>query len=411
MNNLSQLCNTIGVLTNTNIAIFNNFGEKLIKYSSFQTIDNFKLNDKNILEIRSFLIDNQNTTVSLEKTCNYTVNFIGVKSLQKNIFFVLGPFLWTDPFYEKQKDLYSLKKNNPEEYTFYSNLKKVKTTPVEILLPLVFNLVNCEFMNIDTKPHTIKETVKESAFELKKMNLSSEDIELTNERYNLENLKLKYIKLGNYEKALKYEREMSALSELSQRIPNNIFRALKNGVFISSAIIRKSVEEIGVPPTFIHDLSSKIFSWIENASTIAEVRKINEDIIKEYSKLCLFHNEKYNSFNPNIKNALLFIDINKDRFVTLSEVAEFISLNPEYLSRLFKKEMGMNFKDYIQKNKIDLAINYLKEGNLKISEIAFKLDYCNVENFSKAFKKHQNITPAEFRKNLEIYDTLKGKGE
>ena len=118
--------------------------------------------------------------------------------MQKNIFFVLGPFLWTDPFYEKQKDLYSLKKNNPEEYTFYSNLKKVKTTPVEILLPLVFNLVNCEFMNIDTKPHTIKETVKESAFELKKMNISSEDIELTNERYNLENLKLSIVWKDEY---------------------------------------------------------------------------------------------------------------------------------------------------------------------------------------------------------------------
>lgn len=234
------------------------------------------------------------------------------------------------------------------------------------------------------------------------MNISSEDIELTNKRYHLENLKLKYIKLGDYEKALKYNKEMSTLSELNQRIPNNIFRALKNGLFISSGMIRKAVEEVGVPPTFIHNLSSEIFTWIENSSTIAEVKKINEDIIKEYSKLCLFHTEKYNTYSLNIKNALLFIDINKNISISLNEVADFVSLNPEYFSRLFKKEIGINFKDYMQSIKIELAINYLKNTNLKISEIAFKLGYCNVENFSKVFKKYQNITPAEFRKAFKL---------
>lgn len=54
MNNLSHLCNMLGVLTNTNVIIFNNLGEKIIKYSSFQVIDNFNLNEKNILDIKFF---------------------------------------------------------------------------------------------------------------------------------------------------------------------------------------------------------------------------------------------------------------------------------------------------------------------------------------------------------------------
>ncbi|MGL5620916.1 hypothetical protein [Cetobacterium sp.] len=143
MNVLSNLCNMLGVLTNTNITIFNKNGEKIVKYSSFQVIDDFSLTENNILEIKSFLIDQKNTTISLEKTYGYTINFIGVKSLQKNIFFIIGPFLLEDPFYEKQKEIYNLKKNSPAEYNFYSNLKKVKTIPTEILFPLVFNLINC----------------------------------------------------------------------------------------------------------------------------------------------------------------------------------------------------------------------------------------------------------------------------
>ncbi|MGL5191412.1 MAG: hypothetical protein ACRC7S_17360, partial [Cetobacterium sp.] len=129
MNVLSNLCNMLGVLTNTNITIFNKNGEKIVKYSSFQVIDDFSLTENNILEIKSFLIDQKNTTISLEKTYGYTINFIGVKSLQKNIFFIIGPFLLEDPFYEKQKEIYNLKKNSPAEYSFYSNLKKVKTIP------------------------------------------------------------------------------------------------------------------------------------------------------------------------------------------------------------------------------------------------------------------------------------------
>lgn len=153
MNVLSNLCNMLGVLTNTNITIFNKNGEKIVKYSSFQVIDDFSLTENNILEIKSFLIDQKNTTISLEKTYGYTINFIGVKSLQKNIFFIIGPFLLEDPFYEKQKEIYNLKKNSPAEYNFYSNLKKVKTIPTEILFPLVFNLINCEFMNIEKNLH------------------------------------------------------------------------------------------------------------------------------------------------------------------------------------------------------------------------------------------------------------------
>lgn len=400
MNNLSHLCNMIGVLTNTNILIFNNSKEKIIEYSSFQVIENFKLTDKNISEMISFLIKENDISVHLEKIDDYSLNFIAIKSFKKNIFFILGPFLWKDPFYEKQKELYNLKKEFFEKYTFYLNLKKVKTIPMEVLTPLIFNLINCEFIKTTNKFHTIKESTKEYINKSKKLNTFSENIDLTNERYNLENLKLNSIKLGDYKKALKYHKAMSPLSEINQRIPNNIFRSLKNGLFISSGMIRKAVEEIGVPPTFIHELSSKFFVLIENSSTIAEIKKIDENIIIEYSKLCLFHNERYNNFNVNIKNALLYIEVNKNNSINLNEVASFISLSPEYFSRLFKKEVGLNFKDYIQKIKMDLATNYLKNNKIKISEIAFKLDYCNVENFSKTFKKHYKITPAQFRQNF-----------
>ncbi|MGL5951120.1 MAG: helix-turn-helix domain-containing protein [Cetobacterium sp.] len=400
MDKIYYLCNMIGVFTSTNVAVFDSHGKNISKFTSFQVSDTFNLNDENILEIKNFLIDKENFFVTFEKDIDYIINFIGIKSLKNDFFFVIGPLLPKDPFYENPKDAYNFKKNKPKDYEFYSNLKKVKTISPEILPPLIFNLINCEFINITDKSSTITDSINKTEKKTKKINISIEDIELTNKRYNLENLKLKYIKLGDSEKALKYHREMLPLCELNHRIPSNIFRASKNGLFIASGIIRKAVEEVGVPPTFIHDLSSKIFTMIENSTTLAEIQKIDEEIIKEYSKLCLFHNKKYDSYTPSIQKALLFMEINKEKSITLKKVADFISLNPEYLSRLFKKEVKMNFKDYVQNIKIDLAVIYLKNPNLKISEISSKLDYCTVENFSKAFKKSKGITPAKFRESL-----------
>ncbi|MGL5053317.1 MAG: helix-turn-helix domain-containing protein [Cetobacterium sp.] len=396
MKNLSNLCNNLGILTNSNVLIFKK-NQIILNCNNFSIIDRLNLSFNNIIQIKKYLLDEQHETLIFEKISNYNLHYICAKINNSDIFFVVGPFLMNDFYYDKQQELYNLKKKNSIEYDFYINLKKIKTISTDILTTIIYNLINSNFIQLENKSNFLRENISLESTKYEKFNLISENIELTNRRYYFENEKIKYIKLGDYKNAIKYDNLIMETSELAQRIPNNIFRSLKNGLFISSGMIRKSIEELDIPPTLIHNLSSKYFSIIENCSTLNEIKQVQKQIVKEYSLLCLFHHQKYNDFNPKIKTALLYIDINIKNVLSLSNVSEFVGLNSEYFSRLFKKEIGLNFKDYIKNLKIEIAYNYILNKKYKTSEIAYKLGYSDVSSFSKFFKKNTGLTPCEFK--------------
>ena len=74
-----------------------------------------------------------------------------------------------------------------------------------------------------------------------------------------------------------------------------------------------------------------------------------------------------------------------------------LSLNPDYMARLFKKETGMNLKDYIIQQKMQEAQSLLCTTNLPISLIAAKVGYTNFGHFSTSYKKFYHKTPQEER--------------
>jgi two-component system response regulator YesN len=97
-------------------------------------------------------------------------------------------------------------------------------------------------------------------------------------------------------------------------------------------------------------------------------------------------------------------EILKDHFmqnITLNEMAELVNVTPSYLSRLFKKEVGINYIDYIHCLRLDKAKNLLSNNNLKIMEVSKVVGYMNAYYFTRVFKKKFGITPEEFRKKLE----------
>lgn len=84
--------------------------------------------------------------------------------------------------------------------------------------------------------------------------------------------------------------------------------------------------------------------------------------------------------------------------VTLNKIAEKFHYTPEYTSKLIKETTGMNFKQILQKVRIDRAEFLLTDSNLTIMNIALQVGYDNVEHFIRTFKKINAMTPTEYRK-------------
>lgn len=85
----------------------------------------------------------------------------------------------------------------------------------------------------------------------------------------------------------------------------------------------------------------------------------------------------------------------------LDTVAEAFGYTASYLSRIFKKETGVNVVDYINEIRILTAQKMLSEGEKKVYEVAEEVGYNNYNHFSKTFKRITGVTPSQYLENIK----------
>ena len=137
----------------------------------------------------------------------------------------------------------------------------------------------------------------------------------------------------------------------------------------------------------------------------------------------LLYNNKHDAFNEivkmvdilfdkmNIKGKISdngmesvvdYIERNLKRGISLEDVANHVNISTYYLSKIFKKEMGVNFITYVTDRKMDLAKEMLVNTDIPVLNIALDLAYNEANYFSKAFKKKTGLTPSEYREQYKI---------
>jgi YesN/AraC family two-component response regulator len=103
-----------------------------------------------------------------------------------------------------------------------------------------------------------------------------------------------------------------------------------------------------------------------------------------------------------IQQTIEYIDQFYNTDLKLSQISDLFFVNTQYLSRLFSKNMGITFVEYINLIRIKEAKILLEETDSKIIEIAYKVGFNNVTYFNLIFKKITGQAPLEYRKNPTI---------
>ena len=83
--------------------------------------------------------------------------------------------------------------------------------------------------------------------------------------------------------------------------------------------------------------------------------------------------------------------------VLVQDVAAAIGITPNYLSSLFKRQLGQNFMDYVNATKVKYACTLLRDGKHMVYEVSHMLGYDNAYYFTKVFKRYMNMTPTEYQ--------------
>ncbi|EHJ01620.1 two component transcriptional regulator, AraC family [Clostridium sp. DL-VIII] len=130
----------------------------------------------------------------------------------------------------------------------------------------------------------------------------------------------------------------------------------------------------------IDDIDDKLVSDMLNEIKTNRSKNINNKV-----KTKLFE---------NVKN---FIKENIETELELERVANNFGLSVYYFSRTFKEVTGINFSEYVNKCRIDIAKELLSSGELSIKEVCYKVGYNDPNYFSKVFKKYEGISPVNFK--------------
>lgn len=83
--------------------------------------------------------------------------------------------------------------------------------------------------------------------------------------------------------------------------------------------------------------------------------------------------------------------------IMLSELAEYVHLNEQYLSRHFSNLMGITISEYITLQRLYHSLELLKYTNDNIMNIALQCGFANAKSYYKACRKHFDKTPSQYR--------------
>lgn len=82
--------------------------------------------------------------------------------------------------------------------------------------------------------------------------------------------------------------------------------------------------------------------------------------------------------------------------LTVSDIAQYVSVERSYLFRLFKEATGMSISAYVTAFRIGRARELLRKPGLSVKSVACSVGYQDQLYFSKVFKKATSFTPSEY---------------
>jgi two-component system response regulator YesN len=103
-----------------------------------------------------------------------------------------------------------------------------------------------------------------------------------------------------------------------------------------------------------------------------------------------------------IRRSIEHIKAHYSEDLTIDMLSAVVSKTPNYLSHLFKKEVGQTFRDYLRKVRIEEAKKLLLHSNLLSYEIAERVGFQDYKYFVQIFKKIEGCSPSEFKKENVI---------
>ncbi len=214
--------------------------------------------------------------------------------------------------------------------------------------------------------------------------------------YNTEFEFYVFVKNGDVNKVKEFCNDKFSEKKGFGKLCDNPLQNLKYHFAITAALIARYCIEGGMPHETAYTLSDLYIYKADKCSTEDMISKLHTEMSIDYTKR-MNSLKKNKIYSKPVVMCVNYICENPAKKITLTMLAEKTGLNENYLSRLFKKEMGCTVTDYVIGKKIETAENMLKFSDYSLSEVAFLLGFPSQSYFTAVFKRLTGTTPKIYR--------------
>lgn len=152
-----------------------------------------------------------------------------------------------------------------------------------------------------------------------------------------------------------------------------------------------------LPAVFRFYYSDKYFDAESVANAYKELKQYaDEDILRINGIQCVASEKKSDTPCPLIETAKSYIREHLSEDITRNDIAEAVHVSPDYLSHLFREEVGQSIPRYILSKRILLAEKLLRQGGRSIRDVAIHCGFQNISYFSHQFKAMTGRAPQEY---------------
>lgn len=137
---------------------------------------------------------------------------------------------------------------------------------------------------------------------------------------------------------------------------------------------------------------------IDQAELVEKIRAATERIRSERPEA---YDERGKSTEDVIGDIKRYIDGHYDADLSLEAVTAMFFISKFQISRLFKRQYGINYHEYVLRVRMEAAAALLRESSLKLYEICARVGFDQASYFSSSFKKYYGISPREYRRSAE----------
>lgn len=179
-------------------------------------------------------------------------------------------------------------------------------------------------------------------------------------------------------------------------LSHNSLMNIRYHFVVTVAMVVRHCVEAGMELEQAYRLSDFYILKMDACTSIPAICKLHDSMVLDYTgKMLLL--KKENVISKSVVLCMDYIYSHLNSRLTIEELADQANLSPSYLSRLFKKELGIPISSYINEKKIEKAQHLLKYSDYSLIDIANYLAFSSQSHFIQTFKKSVGLTPKKYR--------------